>query len=100
MTSASAKARSTYVFVYLGLMLLLAGTVGAAFLPLGPFHSVVSVGIAIAKAVLVMLFFMHLRHTNNRTVLLILGGFVILLILIGLTGVDYMTRVNGWTLPN
>ena len=87
--------RRTYIFVYLALMLLLAATVGATFLPLGSFHLAVSVVIAFAKAVLVLLFFMHLRNTNVRTVFLILGTVILLLILIGLTSVDYMTRVNG-----
>lgn len=87
--------RRTYLFVYLGLMLLLAGTVAAALLPLGSFHLVIAVGIAIAKAVLVLLFFMHLRHMGERTIFLVSGGFLLLLILIGLTTVDYLTRSNG-----
>ncbi len=92
--------RRTYFFVYLALMLLLAATVGATFVPLGRFHLVISVGIAIAKAVLVMLFFMHLRHTRARTIFLILGGCLLLLILMGLTTIDYFTRVNGLPMPH
>ena len=95
MNDIASVTRRTYIFVYLALMLLLAGTVGAAFLPLGPFHTVITVAIAIAKAILVMLFFMHLRHTRGRTLFLILGGILLLLILISLTAVDYATRVNG-----
>jgi cytochrome c oxidase subunit 4 len=95
MSDLSSIPRRTYFFVYLALMLLLAATVGATFLPLGSFHVVVSVGIAIAKAVLVMMFFMHLRHTRERTTFLVGGGFLLLLILIGLTTVDYLTRANG-----
>ncbi len=95
MTELSSIPRRTYFFVYLALMLLLAATFGATFLPLGPFHLAVSVVIAIAKAVLVLLFFMHLRHTRGRTVFLILAGCLLLLILMGLTTIDYLTRVNG-----
>ncbi len=95
MNELSSIPRRTYFWVYLALMLLLAATVGATFLPLGPFHLAISVLIAFAKAILVMLFFMHLRHTRGRTVFLILGGCLLLLILIGLTTVDYFTRVNG-----
>ena len=95
MNDIASVTRRTYVFVYLALMLLLAATVGATFLPLGPFHTVITVAIAIAKAILVMLFFMHLRHTRGRTLFLILGGILLLLILISLTAVDYATRVNG-----
>ncbi len=95
MTELASIPRRTYFLVYLALMLLLAATVGATFLPLGPFHLAVSVIIAFAKAVLVLLFFMHLRHTRSRTVFLILAGCLLLLILMGLTTVDYLTRVNG-----
>lgn len=100
MSTISSIPRRTYLFVYLALMLLLAATVGAAFLPLGLFHVAVSVGIAIAKAALVMLFFMHLRHTLARTSFLISGGILLLLILIGLTTVDYLARVNGLPVPH
>src|SRR5512143_3015491 len=95
MTDISNIPRRTYSLVYLALMVLLAATVGATFLPLGPFHLVISIVIAVAKAVLVMLFFMHLRHMRGRTVFLILGGCLLLLILMGLTNLDYFTRVNG-----
>jgi cytochrome c oxidase subunit 4 len=95
MNDIASVTRRTYVFVYLALMLLLAATVGATFLPLGPFHTVITVAIAIAKAVLVMMFFMHLRHTRARLIFLIGGGILLLLILMGLTNIDYLTRVNG-----
>jgi cytochrome c oxidase subunit 4 len=95
MNDLSGIPRRTYLFVYLGLMVLLAGTVAAAYLPLGSFHLVITVGIAIAKAALVILFFMHLRHMRERTIFLVSGGLLLLLILIGLTTVDYLTRANG-----
>lgn len=100
MNAISNVSRRTYLFVYLALILLLASTVGAAFLPLGPFQTVVSVVIAIAKAILVLLFFMHLRHTKGRTTFLILGGMVLLLILFTLTAIDYATRVAGLPLTH
>jgi cytochrome c oxidase subunit IV len=95
MSSIARVPRRSYLFVYVVLMLLLAATVGAAFLPLGPFHGLISVGIAITKAVLVLLFFMHLRHSPGRTVFFVSGGFLVFLILVGLVAVDYWTRVNG-----
>ena len=95
MKDISTISRRTYVFVYVALLVLLAATVGAGYLPLGPFHLVMSIGIAIAKAILVMLFFMHLRHSPERTIFFIGAGILLLLILMGLTTVDYLTRVNG-----
>jgi len=42
-----------------------------------------------------MAFFMQLRYASGRTRLLLGGGLLLLLILIGLTLVDYLTRFNG-----
>jgi cytochrome c oxidase subunit 4 len=95
MNNTSHSSLKTYLFVYVGLLLLLGSTVGAAYLPLGPFHLVAAVGIAIAKAILVAMFFMHLRDSKGRTQVLLLGGLLILAVLIGLTLTDYLTRVNG-----
>jgi len=95
MNDSSHSSVKTYLFVYVGLLVLLGSTVGAAYLPLGPFHLVAAVGIAIAKAILVVLFFMHVRDSRQRTHMLLLGGLLILAILIGLTWTDYLTRVNG-----
>jgi cytochrome c oxidase subunit 4 len=87
--------RKTYIFVYVGLMTLLVTTTGLAFLPLGPFHTPVAVGIALTKAFLVALFFMHLRYGSGRTRLLLCVGLLLLIILVALTLADYVTRVNG-----
>lgn len=95
MNDSSHSSIKTYLFVYVGLLLLLGSTVGAAYLPLGPFHLVAAVGIALAKATLVVVFFMHLPDSKGRTHLLLLAGLLILTILIGLTLTDYLTRVNG-----
>ena len=85
----------TYLLVYLGLLLLLGLTIAAEYLPLGSFHIVAAVGIAIAKTILVVLFFMHLRDSKARTQILLLIGLILLASLIGLTLTDYLTRVNG-----
>lgn len=95
MNEAPVTSRLTYLFVYLGLLVLLAATVGAAYLPLGVFHTVVSVGIALAKAVLVGLFFMHLRHSLGSTRVLLGVSIFLLLVLMAITMADYLTRTNG-----
>ena len=82
----------TYFFVYLALMVLLGSTLGASYLPLGPFHPAVSLGIAITKALLVILFFMHVRVSAHLTSVYAIAGFVWLAILISLTLADYLTR--------
>jgi cytochrome c oxidase subunit 4 len=53
------------VFVWLGLLALLALTVFAAYLPLGTFNTVVALAIAATKAALVAAIFMELRERNS-----------------------------------
>ena len=50
------------VYAWLGLMLLLALTVGSSFIPLGVGNSVVNLAIAVAKATIVLAVFMELRR--------------------------------------
>jgi cytochrome c oxidase subunit 4 len=83
-----------YLTVFVLLLAMTATTTAVAFVDLGPWNTVVALGIAVFKASLVVLFFMHLKYSPllNRTVLL--GGLFWLAILIGLTLTDFATR--GW----
>ena len=74
------------------LLLLLAITTGAAFLPLGPFNIAVALAIAAAKALLVLLFFMELVRSSGLVRAFAVAGFFWLLILLALTSADYLTR--------
>ena len=85
-------AKKTYYRVAAALMVLLALTVAASFVPLGPFGVVVALSIAAAKAVLILLFFMHVRYGSTLTKLFAVAGFFWLLILFLLTFSDYLTR--------
>ena len=82
----------TYGLVTVVLLALTAATVGVTFLPLGPWHIGVSVLIAVAKASLVALFFMHARYSGPLTRLVIVVAIVWLAILILGTMDDYLTR--------
>ena len=82
----------TYLVVAAALLVLLAGTVGVSYLPLGAFGLVVALAIAGAKAALVALFFMHLRLSTPLTRLFAGAGLVWLALLMGLTMTDYLTR--------
>src|SRR3569833_2858905 len=75
-----------------GLLLLLALTTGAAFLPLGRLNVAVALAIAVAKALLVLLFFMELRRSTGLARAVAVAGFFWLLILLALTSADYLTR--------
>lgn len=83
-----------YVAIFGVLLVLTATTTAVAFVDLGPWNTVVALGIAVVKATLVALFFMHLKYSPllNRTV--VFGGLFWLAILIGLTLTDFATR--GW----
>jgi len=83
-----------YYAVFAALIIGTALTVGAAFVDMGAFNNVVMLAIAITKAVLVVLFFMHVRWGTRLTWVVAASGFVWLLILFGLTMQDYLTR--GW----
>ena len=84
----------TYYAIFASLMVLTAVTVGVAFVNLGPFNFPVAIGIAILKATLVVLFFMHVKFSRRLTKLFIATGFFFLLILFTLTLTDYVSR--GW----
>jgi cytochrome c oxidase subunit IV len=75
-----------------GLLLLTLGTIGASFLSLGPFHIPVALGFAVAKAILVAWFFMHVRFGGNITRLAIVVGIVWFGIMLVGTMDDYLTR--------
>jgi len=79
----------------LGALLLLTGiTVTVAFQDLGVLNDVVALGIAVAKMILVVLFFMHAKYSTRLTRIVIAGGLGWLLLLIGFTLSDYLSR--GW----
>jgi len=84
--------RRIYVAVFLVLLCLTAITVAASRIDLGPMNAVVALTIAVTKAVLVVLFFMHLKYSSRLTWLVLGSGIVWLAILIGITLCDYRSR--------
>src|SRR4051812_43614095 len=87
--------KRTYYLVFAALMVFTAITVGVASLDLGPLNTVVAIGIAIIKATLVVLFFMHVKYSTRLTWVMVAGGVFWLGILMALTITDYLTRVWG-----
>ncbi|MGE5648095.1 MAG: cytochrome C oxidase subunit IV family protein [Acidobacteriota bacterium] len=84
----------TYVVVFIALLALALATTGIAFFDLGRMNTVLAMTIAIVKAVLVILFFMHVRYEGKLTLVFAIAGFCWLAIMLMLTASDYMTR--GW----
>lgn len=85
-----------YVTIWLTLLACTGLTVYAATADLGPFNPIVALAIATFKAVLVVLFFMHVKYAHERmTKLVIVTAIFFLLILLSLSMADYTTRL--WT---
>ena len=85
----------TYLKVFVALMVLLALTVAADFVNLGPFNVLVAMTISVAKAALIVLFFMEVRYSHPIVWLFAGASFLWLLLLLVITMSDYATR--GWT---
>jgi cytochrome c oxidase subunit IV len=81
-----------YLVIFAALILGTAITTAVAYVDLGPLNVVVMLVIAFTKATLVVLFFMHVRFTSRLTQLAAASGFAWLVILIGLTLSDVLTR--------
>ncbi|HEV2296267.1 MAG TPA: cytochrome C oxidase subunit IV family protein [Tepidisphaeraceae bacterium] len=87
----------TYLMIFAALMILMLLTVAAAFLPhqaIGNWSIIIALGIATIKAVLVILYFMHVKYASPLVKIVVISGFVWFFIALGLTFTDYLTR--GW----
>jgi len=82
----------TYYTVFAALIGLTLFTVGISFLELGQWHTVVGLVIAAAKALLVVLYFMHLLYSTRLNRLMLGAGLFWLAILVTLTLTDYLKR--------
>ncbi len=88
-----------YITIFGSLMVFTAITVVVAFVNLGALNFPVAISVAIFKATLVILFFMHLKYSSRLTKLVCGSAFFFLIVLFGLTMSDYLSR--GWfTAPN
>ena len=86
--------KSTYYAIFGALMILTGVTVGAAFVNLGSLNFPVAIAIAITKATLVILFFMHVKYSSRLTKMVVGMSFFFLFIMFALTMTDYLSR--GW----
>lgn len=83
-----------YAMVFIALLILTATTCAISFINLGRMNAVVALVIAFSKALLVALFFMHLRYSRRLMQVVVAGGLFWLGIMIALTMSDFLTR--GW----
>src|ERR1022692_1215436 len=82
--------------VYLGVFFLLViGTLvtwQVSLIDLGRWNAVVALTIAVCKATLVVLFFMHVKYSPKLTKLVVIAGVFWLIILLTMTESDLLTR--------
>jgi cytochrome c oxidase subunit 4 len=84
-----------YVAVFAVLLVLTAVTTAVAYVDLGVMNVVAMLAIAVAKALLVILFFMHVRYGSRLTWLYVSAGFVWFGILVLFTVSDVLTRTEA-----
>ncbi len=82
----------TNLIIFGLLMLLLVLTVGVAYLDLGSLGLAIALLIATVKAVLILLYFMHVRFSNPLTWVFSTAAFFWLAIMLFFTFNDYYTR--------
>jgi cytochrome c oxidase subunit IV len=85
--------RKTYIVVWAALMALMIATAGLSRVNLGEWSTFIALAIAVMKALLVILFFMHVRYEDQKiTWVVIIAGFFWLMILMALSMTDYLSR--------
>jgi cytochrome c oxidase subunit IV len=85
----------TYILVFATLLVFTGVTVGAAYVDLGVLNPIVALAIACFKAVVVILFFMHVKFQSKLVKMTVGAGFFTFLVLITMTLTDYMSRAWG-----
>jgi cytochrome c oxidase subunit 4 len=84
--------RKVYYTVFAVLLALLVLTIVAAEHDLGRLNTPIALGIAMAKAVLIALYFMHVRYNRPLIGLAAAAGILWLLLLLGLTLAEVLSR--------
>ena len=83
---------TTYLLVWAALMVLTLTTVGLTYLNLGDWHTPVGLAIAVTKAVLIVLIFMHALEARRLTWIVITAMVLFLALLFAFTWADLYTR--------
>src|SRR5947209_17369826 len=83
-----------YYLVFAALIVLTWVTAFVSTVDLGRFNIFVALAIAIFKASLVILFFMHVKYSTRLTKMVVLAGLFWLILLLFITMADLWTR--GW----
>lgn len=82
----------TYAMVAAALVVLTFATIGASYLPIGRWHGLVALAFATLKALLVLMFFMNVRHSGPLMKIVIIVALFWFGVLVVGTMNDYLTR--------
>lgn len=80
------------IWTWLGLMLLLAATIGASVLPIGDWRQLINLSIAGAKTSLILIVYMKLRQESALVRLMAAVAGVLLLVFASVLSADYYLR--------
>src|SRR5437867_2503590 len=86
--------RKVYILIFLALLVLTAITIVVSFFDLGRMNAIVALTIAVVKATLVILYFMHLRYSSRLTQVVVAAGVCWWILMIALTLCAYLTRLR------
>ena len=90
-----------YLAIFATLAVMTGVTIAIAWVDLGAMNIFVALAIAVFKATLVVLYFMHVKYSSKLVQLASVTGFVWLGIMLAFTFSDYLTAgwqpLQGWT---
>jgi cytochrome c oxidase subunit 4 len=92
MSHAPITPASTYVNIFVALLVLTGLTYVVATYDFGLLNTPIALAVAILKASLVVIYFMGVRYNTPLTKVMVVSGFFWLIIMFGLTLNDYLTR--------
>ena len=84
-----------YYAIFAMLMVLTGITVAVAYIDLGRLNTVAAIAIACFKAMIVVLYFMHVKYSTRLIKLTVIAGLYWMGIIFALTLGDYLTRAWG-----
>ncbi len=84
-----------YCMVYGSLLIGTVVTVSAAYKDMGVLNPIVALAIACTKAVIVILFFMHVKYQSRLIKMTVGAGFFMFIVLVMMSLCDYMSRAWG-----
>jgi cytochrome c oxidase subunit IV len=84
-----------YAVILTLLLICTALTAGVAYIDMGIFNPIVALAIAVFKATIVVLFFMHIRYSSKLVKLTVVSGIFTFIVLITMTLSDYISRAWG-----